>query len=360
MKISNPTSVAADTQVEVIYTAEPGDPAAFFFEIVDNGVRRPESGGQTFSGSGSFFTIPGDEGLHFIEAYNSSAIVVFNEVHSSGTSQPFAVGPDYTVLPPSHTPAPPATHMSTTTSSPLMPAPQIPTPVAVDVVTGSGSKQSSTTQAAIPPTSLPISESSETILSHDSQSSDSSLTESEITLYESISGSIVQTVVVETVPAVSPISGSQPSSTPTVTAAADVPFSGKARSTQFRASVIGAAVGGAVALAVILFCIFRRYRHRRPGAAAHPGGATVEPRPFLGFAPGPRGEKGWSRGFVRLSDAQSSTGQSSSRTSAKTSSSSSTSESSTNLESPMVSSPLQMEWVLRPTTDPPPGYTSHW
>jgi hypothetical protein len=46
----------------VTYTAEPGDPQAFFFEVVDNGRRLDFANRQIFSGSGSFFTIPGDLG----------------------------------------------------------------------------------------------------------------------------------------------------------------------------------------------------------------------------------------------------------------------------------------------------------
>jgi hypothetical protein len=62
MKISNPTSSAANNRVVVTYTAEPGDPQAFFFEVVDNGRRLDFANRQMFSGSGSFFTIPGDLG----------------------------------------------------------------------------------------------------------------------------------------------------------------------------------------------------------------------------------------------------------------------------------------------------------
>ncbi|KAJ7767723.1 hypothetical protein B0H16DRAFT_1686675 [Mycena metata] len=78
-------------QITVTYTVEAGDPSQFFFEIVDNQRRIDVSNKKLFSTSGSFFTIPGDVGPHFIEAYNTTDIV--------GEGQPFAKGPTYTAVP---------------------------------------------------------------------------------------------------------------------------------------------------------------------------------------------------------------------------------------------------------------------
>ncbi|KAJ7804044.1 hypothetical protein B0H14DRAFT_3486722 [Mycena olivaceomarginata] len=94
MKISNPTSSAANNRVVVTYTAEPGDPQAFFFEVVDNGRRLDFANRQIFSGAG--------RSSRFRETWGTHAVSSLHEAYSStdvvGENQPFAVGPTYTVL----------------------------------------------------------------------------------------------------------------------------------------------------------------------------------------------------------------------------------------------------------------------
>ncbi|KAF8207462.1 hypothetical protein K438DRAFT_2013399 [Mycena galopus ATCC 62051] len=342
MKISNPSSLPADIRVVVTYTIEAGDPREFFFEVVDNGRRNDIDNKQPFSGSGSFFTIPGDIGPHFIEAYNSTSVV--------GLDQPFAVGPTYTVLPPLSS--------STTVFAPTsaIPVPNSPTnTLQPTVATQPTSKlpqntpTPTTTTTTTPDTPLlPAPNLSNSILK---QNATSTAAPSATTLYESGLGGI--TTVKEVL--------SQTPSTPSGldASSSNVSFSGNRNSVNLRA-IIGATVAGTVAVAIILILLIRRFKRRNPGGSRESAVRNSAPAidPFLGFAARPN-EKAW-RNYIRLDySTRNTTSVTSSPTSDETSST--WTEGASRKDGPNISREIrgqQMEWVLRPTHDPPPEYNS--
>ncbi|KAJ6514290.1 hypothetical protein C8R47DRAFT_569707 [Mycena vitilis] len=344
MKISNPSSSPADVRVVVAYTVEPGDPTAFFFEVVDNGRRMDIANKQTFSVSGSFFTIPGNLGSHSIEAYK------FNDV--VGINQPFAVGPVYTVLPPSSssTPAPTATATlppaSVPSSSPIIP---VELTVAAPTQTTSNLPQNIQTPGPEPP-----SVSSATLfnrISPGSSTATPSATLATTTSFDSVNGSVI------TVQQLISAAASAPSSS---SSASTVPLSGNVRTINLRV-MIGATVAGAVFLGIIIFCLVRRCIHRNHKTSresfAMNSSLTIDP--FL-FFPARPNEK-HQRGFARMQDSatSSSTGSPPSDKGSLTwRDSVSREDSELTVSPPLPAAVQQMEWVLRPTTDPPPGYNS--
>ncbi|KAJ7024497.1 hypothetical protein C8F04DRAFT_1131266 [Mycena alexandri] len=291
MIISNPTSSPLYDQISITYTVEAGDPPQFFFEIVENERQIDVSNKQAFSTSGSFFTIPGDLGLHFIEAYSSTDIV--------GESQPFAKGPTYTVVPVSST--------GTTTPAAPNPPPTSPLPTNTVAPTPSGTKQNDSTDnrdSAMPDvpdrTSGPSTPSYHSFISACSCCSNccsrfstpNSVLESPTplvipsttTLYESLSGGVITVGGEQTA---SPLSSS--SSPPP-----GVP-SGTTAKSRNPAPIIGAAVGGAIiVLAVCAFFLVRRCRRPKPPNQLDtmPINSPSTINPFLSFVAQPN-EKRW-------------------------------------------------------------------
>ncbi|KAJ6489880.1 hypothetical protein C8R45DRAFT_992051 [Mycena sanguinolenta] len=341
MKISNPTSSPADLQVLITYTVELGDPLQFFFEIVDNGRWIDVSNKQAFSGSGSFFTIPGDIGPHFIEAYNTSAVV--------GASQPFAVGSTYTVLPPlssSTSDTAPSTSPAT-----ILPTPPVTVQPPVSSVTVESTivKPVDPTQIASqqgPPTpgtsTLSYTRSVHPILT---QKVVSTATPPATTFYESSLSDIVHenTVLV-------PVT---PSSSPTA-----VSFSSNRKPINLAALVGGTTAGAMVVAIMVLFLLWRARRAKakveleNPESFALNSPPTVDP--FFSFVTRSSGK--FHSGFT------SSDSSSSSPTSTKSSTSIGSERRATRREEDRgpsaVPSGQQLEWVLRSTNDPPPGYDS--
>ncbi|KAJ7342465.1 hypothetical protein DFH08DRAFT_874320 [Mycena albidolilacea] len=318
MKISNPTSSPVDTRVVVTYTAEPGDPQAFFFEVVDNGRRLDFADRQAFSGSGSFFTIPGDLGLHFIEAYSSTDVV--------GKNQPFAVGPTYTVLsagPGSTTvltPTTPITNSSTSTTS-------IRSTVATQITAPPAQNGAPAPNTALTPPSPTLSN-----LNSNSDSPKNGISTATLatTLYESILSNVtVQggTVLVS--------STARPSSPAIPSSSANGNNLG---------AIIGATVAGVVVVAVLVYLLVRRRWRKKQ--------ASLTINPFFALVARPSGRH--RRGFTRVGDSIYSP------TSDKTlSDRRSDTESREDLSGGGVVLGVpgqQLEWVLRPTQDPPPGY----
>ncbi|KAJ7635172.1 hypothetical protein FB45DRAFT_482032 [Roridomyces roridus] len=95
MKFNYPTTVVADTTITFTYTAEPGDPSQFFFEILVGGGHIAV-GNIPSSGSGTFTSRPGDLGAHVIQAFAIGA--------DPTKDQPFATGPTYNVFAPGSIP----------------------------------------------------------------------------------------------------------------------------------------------------------------------------------------------------------------------------------------------------------------
>ncbi|KAJ7767785.1 hypothetical protein B0H16DRAFT_337512 [Mycena metata] len=293
MIISNPISSPLYDQITVTYTVEAGDPPQFFFEIVDNQRRIDVSNKELYSTSGSFFTIPGDVGPHFIEAYNTLDIV--------GESQPFAKGPTYTIVPVSTTgstttttPGAPPTSQSTTEN--------IPPPTSGTKQTDSMDNRDSPTPDVPARTSGPSTPSYHSfilglqLLSDcyfrfsapndmlDSLSPIPLLIPSTTTFYKSLSGSVT---TVEDEETASPLSSSNspPPGVPSIT---------NAKSHNL-APIIGAAVGGAIVLAVCVSFLVRR--RRKPNLAPSqldtiPTNSPSAINPFLSFVAHPN-EKQW-------------------------------------------------------------------
>ncbi|KAF7360697.1 hypothetical protein MVEN_00801500 [Mycena venus] len=319
MKISNPTSSPLYIQIEIAYTVEPGDPREFFFEVVDNTRRIDYASKELFSVSGSFNTIPGDTGPHFIEAYNATDIV--------GTSKPFAVGPIYTVLPPLSG----STTVTTTTHPVPTPTTSTTSTVESAAPTPIASKQTSPTPAiplASPPTTLSDSISNKNTIS--------AATPPVTTFYQAIPGNITVQVQDDTVLV--------PSASTSTSTAASFASNGKSVNSGV---IIGAAITGAVVLAALIFFLVRsRRRHdRRPESFVANSPPTIDP--FLSFITR-QSEK--HRGFTSLST---SAGSPTSYTTSNWSDAGSREERPNSSSSTPGS---QMEWVLRPTNDPPPGY----
>ncbi|KAF7345273.1 hypothetical protein MSAN_01904000 [Mycena sanguinolenta] len=327
MKISNPTSSPADVQVLITYTVELGDPLQFFFEIVDNTRWIDVSDKEVFSGSGSFFTRPGDLGLHFIEAYNTSAVV--------GQSQPFAVGPTYTVLSPLSS----STSTTTTTSPTTIPPTSLVTVESTVVKTTDTTQITSEQGTPTPGTSTLLSTRLHSIVT---QNVISTATPPATTFYESTLSNIVHedTVLVS----------STPSSSPTA-----ISISSSRKSNNLAALIGGITVGATVVALIILLLVWRRRRRKvepeKPESAALNSPPTIDP--FFSFVTRPSGK--YRLGFA---------GPDASPTSSPTSTKSSTSIGSeprvTGREedrgSSVAPSGQQLEWVLRSTNDPPPGY----
>ncbi|KAJ7136735.1 hypothetical protein C8R44DRAFT_362157 [Mycena epipterygia] len=322
MKITGPSVLPADTTAVITYTTEAGDPAKFF------------------SRCGTFPTVPGDLGPHFIEAYNSTAVV--------GKDPPFAAGATYTVLPPSST----TTSTSTSTSTPT----NVFTPTSTSsptVATHITPTQNTPTQDT-PSTSSPSSTPFESVFIVSPSTNSVELeAQSAITMYDSVLGA---TITVE--------GGVQsaPSGTAASTSSSSSSVSSPAKNKSISLStIIGAAIG-AVALAIIIFFLVRRGRRRqrpRPEDLVSNSPSTVDP--FLSFS-AQVNEKSMGSYTSRSSD---STRSSVSLLGSPTSRKGSTNSVGTlprlrgdsSLISPETAMPgQQMEWVLRPTNDPPPGY----
>ncbi|KAF8164654.1 hypothetical protein K438DRAFT_1857767 [Mycena galopus ATCC 62051] len=335
MKISNPSSSPADIQVVVTYTIEAGDPQEFFFEVVDNGRWNDINNKQPFSGSGSFFTIPGDIGPHFIEAYNSTSVV--------GLDQPFAVGPTYTVLPPLSS--------STTVFAPTsaIPVPKgstntLQTTVATQPTSKLPQNTPTPTITTTPDTPLPPAPKlSNSIVK---QNATSTAAPSATTLYESGLGDII--TVKEVLP-----------QTPSTPSGLDASSSNGSNSVNLRA-IIGATVAGTVAVAIVLILLIRHFKKRNSGGSRESAIRNSAPSidPFLGFAARPN-EKAW-RNYIRLDySTRNTTSVTSSPTRDETSSTwtdGASREDGRNISREIRGQ--QMEWVLRPTHDPPPEYNS--
>ncbi|KAJ7645153.1 hypothetical protein DFH06DRAFT_595166 [Mycena polygramma] len=340
MKISNPSSSPADVRVVVTYTVEPGDPKAFFFEVVDNGRRMDIANKQAFSVSGSFFTIPGDVGSHFIEAYNSTDVV--------GINQPFAVGPVYTVLPPlpGSAPAPTVTVPVPVPSTSTIP----PAKSTVTTRTQTTSNLPQNVQTPAPETPLASSSPLLNVISIGNPTATPSASLATTTFFDSVDGSII--TVQQSISA----AASAPSSSFSASA---VSPSGNVGTINLRA-IIGAIVAGAIVLAIIIFFVVRRRTRRNRTSSRESLTMNSSPTidPFLLFASRPN-EKHL-RGFVRMQDSASSSSTTSDKGSSTWRDSASREDSA---HAATVSSRLpavvqQMEWVLRPTSDPPPGYNS--
>ncbi|KAJ6586438.1 hypothetical protein DFH09DRAFT_1143373 [Mycena vulgaris] len=293
----------------------------------DVASRRP------FSGSGTFTTIPGDEGPHFIEAYNSTAVV--------GQTPPFAVGPTYMVLPPGSTAGPTSTTITTSLPNTSLP-PTVATPTTPTLSTPRPSTQNfnfAPTQGAsvAPDPSTPSTFSNPT--TGTSQSPTSTPPQSSIIIYESGVGSI-STIVIEPPTLSGPTSNALPS---------------EAKSLNISA-IIGAAVGGAAVVAVIIFLLVVRRKRQKPRAGALISNSPTAIDPFLSFSANPN-EKHLGGLTEPSYSARTSVSPSESRSSRKTFSDSTDSISRVDpgIMAGMISGP-QMEWVLRPTNDPPPGY----
>ncbi|KAJ7513049.1 hypothetical protein B0H11DRAFT_2213580 [Mycena galericulata] len=335
MKITNPSTVEAATQVVVTYTIEAGDPLQFFFEIVENGESLDFAGKQIFSGSGTFITAPGYLGPHVIEAYNSTAVV--------GKNPPFATGPTYTVLPASSTPTIPVVPTPTITTKPVVttqpttPAKPLPTTVATRIEPTSSTQGNLGANSPAPS----LSTLSDVVLS--GEFSAAAAAGSAITMYESIQGSTGTRTVVEQVSQTAPFDNSSSSGPSPI---------GRPKPTDFDA-IIGASVAGAVVFAIIVVFLVRRCLKRNPESKMSDSPSTIDP--FLAFSARLRGKH--STGFIRLaSESRISVIEPVSRTSGKTASVSTASTSRSDLELGIISPGTQMEWVLRPTNDPPPGY----
>ncbi|KAJ7238847.1 hypothetical protein B0H12DRAFT_1136991 [Mycena haematopus] len=323
MKISNPSSTPADLQVVVTYTVEPGDPLEFFFEVVDNGRRMDYANKQAFSGSGSFFTIPGDTGLHYIEVYNSTAVV--------GQNQPFAVGPTYTVLPP--------LPGSTSTSAPTFPTTILSTPA--NTVKSSFATQITSQQGT--PT-LNTSTLSPTLFnSISTENVISTATPSATTFYESAPSNIVyeDTVLVP----------STPSSSPTV-----LSTSGNGKSVDLGA-LIGGTTAGAIVLAILILFLICRARRGKIELEPQSFGLNSPPTidPFFSFLTQHSSGK-YHGGFSRLPDVSSSSSPSSPKSAASEGSETGSTGRGEGHGISVGAHGPQFEWVLRPTNDPPPTY----
>ncbi|KAJ7923343.1 hypothetical protein B0H13DRAFT_2267101 [Mycena leptocephala] len=116
-------------------------------------------------------------------------------------------------------------------------------------------------------------------------------------------------------------------------------------------AIIGASVAGAVVLGMILFFFIWRCRTRKPKPESFQLNSSPTIDPFFLFATRPN-EK-YRRRFTRLSDSTVSL-VSSKTASDRTDASSREEGDGISLQVPGQ----QMEWVLRPTNDPPPGYNS--
>ncbi|KAF7316556.1 hypothetical protein MIND_00174900 [Mycena indigotica] len=352
MKITNAPSVGANNEVIVTYTAEPGDPQSFFFEIVvQNSWRQDVAGKQAFSGSGSFSTVPGYVGTHYIEAYDSSAVV--------GETTPFATGPAYEVLSPGSPPTMVSTPLSSTVGS----------------VTTSKPTQ---TQGQVPPTKTQgistsaITTSAEPIGANLNLPGTTVVVESATTTI-SADRSIVALALTTTTEKEAGVGG-------TSTGIPSLPQT-LSHSRRNIGALIGGTVAGVIGFALLLALCWRwRYRKRHAQFMLEDGtifSPTVAP--FLGFTVPASDEKSSSRkGFVRLSESSSAmpssmvaVGSHTSMTSMSTISRFSSDTGSLTLLSPVstrsLDSPVmfaampvgtQMEWVLRPTNDPPPGYSA--
>ncbi|KAJ7785195.1 hypothetical protein DFH07DRAFT_786948 [Mycena maculata] len=333
MKITNPSTANADTGVVVTYTTEAGDPSQFFFEVVENGSPMDFDNKQAFSGSGTFITIPGYVGPHFIEAYNSTAVV--------GENPPFAVGPTYTVLPPSSTgaPAPGPTSTSTPTGASLIHS--------LNAANVSPTTFTTTTTSVLGGTSVlndPTAPSSTLSGPNNIFSSSSATfaaaTGSVITMYDSIMGSTGTSIVVQETLSSSP---------------STISFTHRSKPINIGA-IIGASIAGVFVLAMIIIFLIRRYKNRQKAGTEsriHNFSSTINP--FLAFSAQANGKKSARlAGESRTSLIQT---VSPSRSSHKATSAStdSTPRVSLGVISAGTSGP-QMEWVLRPTNDPPPEY----
>nr|GAT59567.1 predicted protein [Mycena chlorophos] len=415
MKITNPSSVVADTAVTVSYVVESGDPQSFFFDIFVEqnggpGFRLNVSSGQLFSGSGSFQTTPGYTGGHYIEAYEPSATI--------GETPPFATGPTYDVLDPGSTPttAPPASPTTATTakSSPTVQAPTTTTTVAGGGGGGGGSTQTSLGSSQVGD----VVDDATSLLASETQPPPAAFTVtrsgegSGLSVIEIVAGSGTVAVQTQQTGSVTSLSSS-PSA---VSAASEPP----ARAHTDTGVIVGAVVGALVLLALLLL-VGRRFRRRQPEDIQFEPAFMVSSRhptvaPFLGFAVPSRSSASATNekratstlsaaalarlGFLRLPDSSSAPaaadpttpatavnnakrlGHTISKSRASTLSETSTLASRTGessvaftpmpiansthatstIPSPAALAPntttgMQMEWVLRATTDPPPGYS---
>nr|GAT59565.1 predicted protein [Mycena chlorophos] len=400
--------------VTVSYVVESGDPQSFFFDIFVEqnggpGFRLNVSSGQLFSGSGSFQTTPGYTGGHYIEAYEPSATI--------GETPPFATGPTYDVLDPGSTPttAPPASPTTATTakSSPTVQAPTTTTTVAGGGGGGGGSTQTSLGSSQVGD----VVDDATSLLASETQPPPAAFTVtrsgegSGLSVIEIVAGS--GTVAVQTQQTGSVTSLSSPSA---VSAASEPP----ARAHTDTGVIVGAVVGALVLLALLLL-VGRRFRRRQPEDIQFEPAFMVSSRhptvaPFLGFAVPSRSSASATNekratstlsaaalarlGFLRLPDSSSAPaaadpttpatavnnakrlGHTISKSRASTLSETSTLASRTGessvaftpmpiansthatstIPSPAALAPntttgMQMEWVLRATTDPPPGYS---
>ncbi|KAJ7701247.1 hypothetical protein B0H17DRAFT_1327752 [Mycena rosella] len=335
MKITtNPTTVPAVTNVVVTYTVEAGDPAEFFFEVVavDNVIRFDVDSRQSFSRSGTFITVPGDEGPHLIEAYNSTAVV--------GETRPFSVSPTYTVLPPSSPVTPTSTTIlksPTSTSLPTVATQPTSTPRTPDPTPSTQNTVPQKTPNVPSPPSLSGS-------SIAPVSGIRNTTQSSFTVWSNSTVASTSTVVVETA-----LSS---------TSASNIPSAAKSNPPNTDI-IIGAAVAGAVVVGIIAFFAVRRYKNRQK-ARSESVVANALPTidPFLAFSWRPATNEKHRAAFQ---DGWGDSGRSSFSQSVSRSYDRTASESSQSL--PMGSSGgesrthgPQMEWVLRLTNDPPPGY----
>ncbi|KAF7318739.1 hypothetical protein HMN09_00386200 [Mycena chlorophos] len=406
MKITNPSTVVADTAVTITYVVESGDPPSFFFEIFveENGDRQAVSSGQLFSSSGSFQTTPGYTGGHYIEVYEPSAAV--------GVTKPFTTGPTYDVLEPGSTPttAPPA---SPTTATTVNSPPTVQAPTTTNTAVGGGSTQTSLRSTQIGDSGSVVDDAT-SLLASETQTPTTAVT---VTRSREGSGlSVIEIVAASgTVAVPTQQTGSVTSlSSPTTVSAASEP---PARAHTNAGVIVGAVVGALVLLALLLL-VGRRFRRRQPEDIQFEPAFMVSSRhptvaPFLGFAvPSSASGNNEKRatatlsaaalarlGFLRLPDSLSAPaaadpttlttvvdnakrlGHTTSRSRASTLSETSTLASRTGESSvaftpmpiensthaayarstlPSPAAPntsMQMEWVLRPTTDPPPGYS---
>ncbi|KAJ7064617.1 hypothetical protein C8F01DRAFT_770539 [Mycena amicta] len=376
MKIENTASVVADNEVVVTYTVEAGDPQSFFFEIFidnnNNSWRQDYNSRKVYSGSGSFTFQPGYIGTHCIEAYDPSAIV--------GKTTPFSTGPTFNVLTPG----------STSTNSPNTTQPPVTSPHSVNPTTSQPGQIPSlqSTQGA-----------SSTARLEDSGSG------AAVSPFNSSNPPTTQTVV-ESVsvhgPGTTATKGGGPGSVLAIAAsttterdsgggngggATGIPAAAgqsRSHSQANTRAIIGGAVGGFVALAILFFILLRcrRRRQRQRGPQFDLLSPTVAP--FLGFAvpaSASSNEKQWRMmGFTKLNDSsappspigpphaheshmRTPSAPSFSTTLSRISTSSTLSRSTESAVTfaPMLSpAPLatQMEWVLRPTNDPPPTYST--
>ncbi|KAF7325611.1 hypothetical protein MKEN_00410800 [Mycena kentingensis (nom. inval.)] len=372
MKISNKASIVVYNQLTVSYTVEPGDPAAFWFQVVvDNGFRQDIEGRKTFSTSGSFTTGPGYTGGHHVEAFRASDV--------PGRDEPFVKGPVYNVLPqgstvPNDNDPPPARPPPPTTTTralpPTTPANRPPPSTSTKTIVQVPPSAPSVQAAA--PTGAVLSDDESDHKSPDSVESESN---SGHTATDASSPGSALAIAVSTTTERS-----------TETSAVNTGISSNASSGGLNTSaLLGGILGAVVALVLVLILLLlllrnRRRRRQREIAADFDPSLLSAPSninrvaPFLAFAaaplPSPVNEK--RRGFARLSD---SSAASRSSTSTLPSSPSPLRIMTTRLSLDGAPTPItnfevdsstvptpstsatQMEWVLRPTNDPPPGYS---